>query len=91
MLGQGILATFASGLGGGDLIVVHHKRMADSIGVSRFYDAREVAPAAVKMQMFQKNLTTARFGGLAIAVPGELRGLFKAHADFGRLPSSKVV
>lgn len=91
MLCQGVLAPFASGLGGGALILVHHKRMPDSIGVSRFYDAREVAPAAVKMQSFQKNITTARFGGLAVAVPGELRGLFKAHSDFGRLPWNKVV
>lgn len=30
-------------------------------------------------------------GGLSIAVPGELKGLYYAHSKFGRLPWSKVV
>lgn len=91
MLCQGVLAPFASGLGGGAHILIHFKRTPDSIGVSRFYDAREVAPAAATMSMFSKNVTLARFGGLSVAVPGELRGLFKAHSDFGRLSWSQVV
>lgn len=91
VLCQGVLAPFASGLGGGALILIHAKNHPDDIGITRFYDARETAPAAANMAAFSQNATTSRFGGLAVAVPGELRGLYRAHLDFGRLPWRDVV
>ncbi|CDF37065.1 unnamed protein product [Chondrus crispus] len=87
VLCQGILAPFASGLGGGAFILIHHMPTA----VSSFYDAREVAPAAAKMVLFKKNATHAKFGGLSIAVPGELRGLYDAHQQWGVLKWKQVV
>lgn len=87
VLCQGILAPFASGLGGGAFILVHH----GETGVSSFYDAREAAPAAANMSMFKKNATSAKFGGLSIAVPGELRGLYDAHEQWGALKWNAVV
>lgn len=83
---QGVLAPFASGLGGGAFILIHHQQT----GISRFYDAREVAPMKAAMGMF-RNATTAKFDGLAVAVPGELRGLYEAHRDWGRLRWRDVV
>lgn len=87
VLCQGVLAPFASGLGGGAFIMVYNA----TSGFTRFYDAREAAPAAAKMAMYQKNATTAKFGGLAVAVPGELRGVWQAHTDWGSLEWEKVV
>lgn len=87
VLCQGVLAPFASGLGGGAFILIHQS----SSGLSSFYDAREVAPAAAKMKLFHKSATNAKFGGLSIAVPGELRGLYDAHQHWGVLKWGKVV
>lgn len=89
VLCQGVLAPFASGIGGGAFILVHSAAKQ----TSRFYDAREIAPSASTRTMFvkAKKASASRFGGLAVGVPGELRGLHKAHADWGVLPWSDVV
>ncbi|CAN8073566.1 unnamed protein product [Agarophyton chilense] len=86
VLCQGVLAPFASGLGGGAFILIHDTRSA----TSRFYDARETAPMAATTKLF-RNASSSRFGGLAIAVPGELRGLYMAHKDWGTLEWKEVV
>ncbi|KAI0562557.1 Gamma-glutamyltranspeptidase [Gracilaria domingensis] len=86
VLCQGVLAPFASGLGGGAFILIHHTQSA----TSRFYDARETAPMAATPKLFT-NASSSRFGGLAVAVPGELLGLYKAHKDWGALDWKKVV
>jgi len=54
-------------------------------------DFREVAPAASNATMFGKDPLTSLFGGLAVGVPGELRGLELAHKLYGRLPWKDVV
>lgn len=87
VLCQGILAPFASGLGGGAFILMHRS----DTGISTFYDARETAPGAAEMSLFEKNATTSKFGGLSIAVPGELRGLYDAHELWGSLKWKAVV
>ena len=60
--------------------------------VTELIDCREVAPAGASENMYQDKPTTASVnGGLAIAVPGELRGLELAHARHGRLSWGAVV
>jgi gamma-glutamyltranspeptidase/glutathione hydrolase/leukotriene-C4 hydrolase len=49
-------------------------------------DFREVAPASSNSTMFNSNPWSSKFGGLAIGVPGELRGLEEAHRRWGTLP-----
>jgi gamma-glutamyltranspeptidase / glutathione hydrolase / leukotriene-C4 hydrolase len=49
-------------------------------------DFREVAPALSNSTMFKSNPRSAQIGGLAVGVPGELRGLEEAHRRWGTLP-----
>ncbi|XP_070544219.1 uncharacterized protein [Ptychodera flava] len=48
-------------------------------------DFRETAPLSATSDMFAENGTLSAYGGLAIAVPGELRGMYMAWKRFGRL------
>ncbi len=54
-------------------------------------DFREVAPAASREKMYVGQSDKARWGGLAVGVPGELRGLKKAHELWGKLKWSDLV
>lgn len=59
----------SSGIGGGAFILSKHAHDIISI------DAREMAPALAFKDMYAKNAVLAQVGGLAIAIPGELKGL----------------
>lgn len=60
--------------------------------VTEVIDCRETAPAAARTKMFKgKAQDASTWGGLAIAVPGELRGLELAHSRHGVLAWSEVV
>ena len=60
--------------------------------VTEVIDCREVAPSAAYTEMYKdKPDSASTYGGLAIGVPGELKGLELAHARHGQLPWSQVV
>lgn len=59
--------------------------------VTHVIDCREVAPGAATTTMFESNPQASVVGGLAVGVPGELRGLELAHAMHGRLPWNQLV
>jgi gamma-glutamyltranspeptidase len=60
--------------------------------ITEVIDCRETAPKAATQDMFSsKPVAASSFGGLAVAVPGELRGLELAHARHGKLPWADVV
>lgn len=67
----------SSGIGGGGFIV--SSKGDDSITI----DAREMAPARAHKNMYDASPLLAQFGGLAIAVPGELAGLHKLFVRHG--------
>ena len=54
-------------------------------------DFRETAPALANATMYKKHPIKSKFGGLAVAVPGEVRGLAEAHMRWGKLPWRRLV
>lgn len=61
--------------------------------VSEVYtiDFRETAPALANETMYREHPEASRFGGLAVGVPGELRGLEEAHRRWGSLSWEALV
>ncbi|GAP88671.1 putative gamma-glutamyltranspeptidase [Rosellinia necatrix] len=82
----GVIAMYHSGIGGGGFALIR-----DQHGEYTALDYRETAPAAAFEDMYKDNVKGSVFGGLAAAVPGELRGLELAHSRFGALPWHDVV
>jgi gamma-glutamyltranspeptidase / glutathione hydrolase len=81
-----VVEPYASGLGGGGLVLVH----SAVDGSVRALDCRETAPAAARPDMFLRNGTAdpelSQTGGLAVATPSLVRGLAELHRAGGRLP-----
>ncbi|XP_045773048.1 glutathione hydrolase 1 proenzyme-like isoform X2 [Maniola jurtina] len=82
---EGLACPQCMGLGGGFLATIYDARTR----TVRVLNARERAPAATHEDMF-KNASSA-VGGLAIAVPGELRGYGAMYQEYGRLPWRELV
>lgn len=90
-LALGVVHPFASGIGGGGFALVYvakeHRTYA--------FDFRERAPAAIRADMFLRDGKAdpklSREGGLAVGVPGEVRGLGELVHRFGKLPFGRCV
>ncbi|PFX13221.1 Gamma-glutamyltranspeptidase 1 [Stylophora pistillata] len=78
----GVINLHSTGIGGGGFMMVYdsHKRSAEMI------DFRETAPERAEVDLFKGNPMNGILGGLAVAVPGELRGLEAAWKKYGKLP-----
>lgn len=96
----GVVNMFSSGIGGGGFMIVRvphscskkeRKRGLKYCSTKTTIDFRETAPAAAFPTMFKDDPMAARWGGLAVGVPGELKGLEEAHRRWGRLPWHKLV
>lgn len=86
---QSVVNPLGSGLGGGGFLLV---KMANK--PVRVLDFRERAPAAAHRAMYlKKGLSkyASQTGGLAIAIPGEVRGCATAIQTYGKLPLKKVL
>lgn len=70
MLCMGVVLPHSMGIGGGFVATVYKRDTQKA----RSLIARETAPAAASKNMFTADKKLARVGGLAAAVPGELRG-----------------
>lgn len=75
----GVVSPMSSGIGGGCYIVVHNKTTSENT----FIDSREYAPSLATPTMFEADPLAAQNGGLAVAVLGEVKGLFLAWQNHG--------
>jgi gamma-glutamyltranspeptidase / glutathione hydrolase len=96
-LALGVLQPFASGIGAGGFMLVRDgtKQTAVNTPSIEVIDYRETAPSKASRDMFIRNgkavAELSQTGGLAIAVPGEIKGFYLAHQRHGKLPWAKVV
>jgi gamma-glutamyltranspeptidase / glutathione hydrolase len=90
-LALGVLHPQASGIGGGGFALVYLAKERKLHAL----DFRERAPAAARSELYMKDgrveAARSREGGLAVAVPGEVRGLGELVRRFGKLPFSRCV
>ncbi|CAO1382871.1 unnamed protein product [Diamesa serratosioi] len=81
ILCEGITCPQSTGLGGGFLLTIYIKETQ----TVEILNAREVAPKLATSNMYVNNSLASVTGGLAIAVPGELKGLWALHQKYGKL------
>jgi gamma-glutamyltranspeptidase/glutathione hydrolase len=90
-LALGVTIPHASGIGGGGFAVVYLAREHRAVTL----DFREKAPAAIKPELYfrdgKPDPRLSMRGGLAIAVPGEVRGLTELVRRWGKLPFAACV
>lgn len=82
----------SSGIGGGGFMLIHLAKTGETVIV----DSRERAPAAASADMFAPDgvpmpFQQASTSGLAVGVPGTLRGVDTALRRWGTLPLSKTL
>ncbi len=82
----------SSGIGGGGFMLIHLAKTGETVIV----DSRERAPAAASADMFAPDGTPMPFqqastSGLAVGVPGTLRGVDTALRRWGTLPLSQTL
>jgi gamma-glutamyltranspeptidase/glutathione hydrolase len=87
----GVVNPSSCGIGGGGFALIHDGKSHED----HLVDFRETAPARARPEMFVRDgkvdpLLSLR-GGLAIAVPGEVKGLARVLRDFGTLSLSTVL
>ncbi|KAF9268678.1 gamma-glutamyltranspeptidase [Marasmius fiardii PR-910] len=83
----GVVQPFSSGIGGGGWMTVRAPANGSNT-TSEIWsiDFREIAPGRANTTMYQASTNSSQFGGLAVGIPGELRGLEEAHKRWGSLP-----
>lgn len=84
----GVIGGYHSGIGGGGFMLIRFNNPDGSHGYEQI-DFRETMPAAGNETMYSSygvNQTKSTIGGLAVGVPGELRGWEMLHARHGSLP-----
>ncbi len=89
-LAAGVVNPTSCGIGGGGFMLVFEQVSGRVYAL----DYRESAPAAASRDMFVRDGAAVPalsvHGGLAVAVPGEIAGLFSALQRFGSLPFAVV-
>jgi gamma-glutamyltranspeptidase/glutathione hydrolase/leukotriene-C4 hydrolase len=87
MICEGITCPQSSGFGGGFLATIYLKDKGEFLTV----DARETAPKEAHKDMYKNNQAASAVGGLSIAVPGELKGLWEMHQRYGKLKWADLI
>jgi gamma-glutamyltranspeptidase/glutathione hydrolase len=90
-LALGVVHPDSSGIGGGGFAIIYLAKEKKSYAL----DFRERAPAAITPAAYFKDGKVqpelSKRGGLAVAVPGEVRGLGEMVKRWGKLPFSRCV
>jgi gamma-glutamyltranspeptidase / glutathione hydrolase len=90
-LALGVVHPDSSGIGGGGFALIYLPKDKKSYAL----DFRERAPAAITPALYSKNgkldPELSKHGGLAVAVPGEVRGLSEMVRRWGKLPFARCV
>ncbi|WP_157268057.1 gamma-glutamyltransferase [Azohydromonas aeria] len=76
----------SAGIGGGGFMMIHHA----ASGKTFYIDSREKAPAGATPAMFTK-LSNPSLQGVAVGVPGMVRGTALALERWGNLPLHQVL
>ncbi|RZB39538.1 G glu transpept domain containing protein, partial [Asbolus verrucosus] len=76
---EGVSLPHCAGLGGGFLMTIYIKES----GTVETLNARETAPGLATEDMFDGDESLSTKGGLAVAIPGELRGYWEAYKKYG--------
>ncbi|CAF4200939.1 unnamed protein product [Rotaria magnacalcarata] len=86
LLCVGVHNCHSTGVGGGFLMNIYDPQRKECIAI----DAREAAPSEAHQKMFIDGNPppSSTHGGLAIGIPGEIAGFWKAHQLYGKLPWS---
>ncbi|XP_077534248.1 scoloptoxin SSD14-like [Haemaphysalis longicornis] len=79
LLCMGVVLPHSMGIGGGFIATIYSKNESKA----EVLVAREVAPGNATRDMFNRSAMLSMLGGLAIAVPGELRGYKEMHEKLG--------
>jgi gamma-glutamyltranspeptidase/glutathione hydrolase/leukotriene-C4 hydrolase len=82
---------YRSGIGGGGFMTVRIPPSPDRDSEVYTIDYRETAPALANTSMYVGFPESAKYGGLAVGVPGEVRGLEEAHRRWGSLSWKRLV
>lgn len=88
MFCESVACSQSTGLGGGFVMTIYTRatRKAETL------IAREPAPAAANETMFNElDPTASQVGGLSVAVPSELAGLWELHRKYGVLKWADLV
>uniref|UniRef100_A0A914Z2Q9 Gamma-glutamyltransferase n=1 Tax=Panagrolaimus superbus TaxID=310955 RepID=A0A914Z2Q9_9BILA len=84
----GVMDTQSAGLGGGHFMTIYNA----TTKTCHVVDAREVAPLAAFQDMYKDKWNNSKYGWEAIAVPGELHGLWTEYKHFGgKIPWENII
>lgn len=87
MFCNGLYNHQSMGIGGGFFMTVYIKFEEKAYTVN----AREMAPGAATVDMFNGHPEKAIKGPLSVGIPGEVRGMWAAHKRWGKLPWDSLI
>ncbi|XP_064615327.1 glutathione hydrolase 1 proenzyme-like [Liolophura sinensis] len=84
---MGAVNMHSMGIGGGFFATIYDSETK----MVKVMDAREAAPWRANETMYNGNKDKALFGALAIGIPGEVKGYWQMHREYGKLPWSDLI